>query len=229
MCSAILLLVGARRCREREHEREQRGLHRAPPPAASTAAAAAGGGDKGMKRCDREEDFSGLWQSAAREARGAFGDDRLYIERCLEPARHVEIQVFADARGNTIWLGERECSVQRRQQKVIEESPTPAVDGELPERMGAVAVRAATRAAEAAPGSPAARASSPAGIQTAQRAPGASPEQILMENAENEFGVARLALPEAARTQIIQRLDSPTLERPRVIGVPVPGRPAEVR
>jgi acetyl-CoA carboxylase, biotin carboxylase subunit len=105
--------------------------------------AAAGGGGKGMKRCERAEDFVSLWQSAKREARGAFGDDRLYIERFLERPRHVEIQVFADEAGNTLWLGERECSVQRRQQKVIEESPSPLLDEELRARMGEVAVRAA--------------------------------------------------------------------------------------
>jgi acetyl-CoA carboxylase biotin carboxylase subunit len=105
--------------------------------------AAAGGGGKGMKKCEREGDFLSLWQSAKREAKSAFGDDRLYIERFLEKPRHVEIQVFADEGGNTIWLGERECSVQRRQQKVIEESPSPLLDEELRARMGEVAVRAA--------------------------------------------------------------------------------------
>ncbi|HEY6098877.1 MAG TPA: biotin carboxylase N-terminal domain-containing protein, partial [Anaeromyxobacter sp.] len=105
--------------------------------------AAAGGGGKGMKKCEREADFLALWQSARREAKGAFGDDRLYIERFLDKPRHVEIQVFADERGNTLWLGERECSVQRRQQKVIEESPSAILDEELRTRMGEVAVRAA--------------------------------------------------------------------------------------
>ncbi len=105
--------------------------------------AAAGGGGKGMKRCERAADFVALWQSARREAKGAFGDDRLYIERYLERPRHVEIQVFADEAGSTIWLGERECSVQRRQQKVIEETPSAIVDEELRARMGDVAVRAA--------------------------------------------------------------------------------------
>jgi acetyl-CoA carboxylase biotin carboxylase subunit len=105
--------------------------------------AAAGGGGKGMKRCERGEDFLALWRSAKREAKGAFGDDRLYLEKFLERPRHVEIQVFADEAGNTIWLGERECSVQRRHQKVIEESPSAIVDDELRARMGEVAVRAA--------------------------------------------------------------------------------------
>jgi acetyl-CoA carboxylase biotin carboxylase subunit len=105
--------------------------------------AAAGGGGKGMKRCEREADFLALWQSAKREARGAFGDDRLYIEKFLEKPRHVEIQVFGDEAGNTVWLGERECSVQRRQQKIIEESPSCVLDEELRRRMGEVAIRAA--------------------------------------------------------------------------------------
>ena len=105
--------------------------------------AAAGGGGKGMKRCDRAEDFPALWASAKREAAGAFGDDRLYLEKFLEKPRHVEIQVFADEHGGCIWLGERECSVQRRQQKVVEESPSCAVDDALRRAMGEVAVKAA--------------------------------------------------------------------------------------
>ncbi len=105
--------------------------------------AAAGGGGKGMKRCDRAEDFSALWQSAKRESAGAFGDDRLYVEKFLDKPRHVEIQVFADEHGETVWLGERECSVQRRQQKVIEESPSCVLDDRMREAMGEVAVRAA--------------------------------------------------------------------------------------
>jgi acetyl-CoA carboxylase biotin carboxylase subunit len=105
--------------------------------------AAAGGGGKGMKRCDRADDLAALWQSARREASSAFGDDRLYLEKLLEKPRHVEIQIFADEHGNTIWLGERECSVQRRQQKVIEESPSCVLDDRLRQAMGEVAVRAA--------------------------------------------------------------------------------------
>ncbi len=105
--------------------------------------AAAGGGGKGMKKCERAEDFLPLWQSAKREAGGAFGDDRLYIEKFLEKPRHVEIQVFADEYGNTIHMGERECSVQRRQQKVIEESPSCVLDEEMRGAMGEVAVKAA--------------------------------------------------------------------------------------
>ena len=98
--------------------------------------AAAGGGGKGMKKCDRAEDFSALWQSAKRESAGAFGDDRLYLEKFLEAPRHVEIQVFADERGETIWLGERECSIQRRHQKVIEETPSCVLDDRTRRAMG---------------------------------------------------------------------------------------------
>jgi acetyl-CoA carboxylase, biotin carboxylase subunit len=105
--------------------------------------AAAGGGGKGMKRCDRSEDFPTLWQSAKREAASAFGDDRLYLEKFLSKPRHVEIQVFADVHGGCVWLGERECSVQRRQQKVIEETPSCVLDDRLRGSMGEVAVRAA--------------------------------------------------------------------------------------
>jgi len=104
--------------------------------------AAAGGGGKGMKRCERAEDLGGLWASAKREAAGAFGDERLYLEKFLDQPRHVEIQVFFDGRGHGIWLGERECSVQRRQQKVIEESPSCILDDRMREAMGEVALKA---------------------------------------------------------------------------------------
>jgi acetyl-CoA carboxylase biotin carboxylase subunit len=105
--------------------------------------AAAGGGGKGMKRCERGEDFAAMWQSARREAGSAFGDDRLYLEKFLEEPRHVEVQIFADEHGNCIWIGERECSVQRRQQKVIEESPSCILDERMRQAMGEVAVKAA--------------------------------------------------------------------------------------
>ena len=105
--------------------------------------AAAGGGGKGMKKCERAEDFLALWRSARREAGGAFGDDRLYIEKFLEKPRHVEIQVFADEHGACVHLGERECSIQRRQQKVVEESPSCILDEGMRAAMGEVAVRAA--------------------------------------------------------------------------------------
>jgi len=105
--------------------------------------AAAGGGGKGMKRCDRAEALPALWQTARRESASAFGDDRLYLEKFLEEPRHVEVQVFADESGRTIHLGERECSVQRRHQKILEESPSPVVDEGMRSAMGKVAVAAA--------------------------------------------------------------------------------------
>jgi acetyl-CoA carboxylase biotin carboxylase subunit len=105
--------------------------------------AAAGGGGKGMKKVEREADLPALWASARRESASAFGDDRLYLEKFLDRPRHVEIQIFADEHGNVVHLGERECSVQRRQQKVIEESPSAVLDEPLREAMGEVAVRAA--------------------------------------------------------------------------------------
>ncbi len=105
--------------------------------------AAAGGGGKGMRKVDREEDFRSAFRGARREAQGAFSDDRVYIEKFLEKPRHVEIQILADRHGNVVHLGERECSVQRRHQKVIEETPSPIVDEEMRARMGEVACQAA--------------------------------------------------------------------------------------
>jgi acetyl-CoA carboxylase biotin carboxylase subunit len=110
--------------------------------------AVAGGGGKGMRRVDREEDLAPSFESASSEALRAFGDGRIYVEKLIENARHVEIQVFGDRHGNIVQLGERECSVQRRHQKVIEESPSPLV-ARIPglrERMGKAAIRAARAA-----------------------------------------------------------------------------------
>jgi acetyl-CoA carboxylase biotin carboxylase subunit len=105
--------------------------------------AAAGGGGKGMRVVDDPADMPRSLEAARREAAGAFGDDRIYLEKAISNARHVEIQVLADSQGNTIHLGERECSIQRRHQKLIEEAPSPVLDRTLRERMGEVAVRAA--------------------------------------------------------------------------------------
>ena len=102
--------------------------------------AAAGGGGKGMRLVERREDLAEALGAARREAAAAFGDERLLIERFVEPSRHLEIQVIADSHGNAIHLGERECSLQRRHQKVIEESPSPVVTEEMREAMGAAAV-----------------------------------------------------------------------------------------
>jgi acetyl-CoA carboxylase, biotin carboxylase subunit len=108
--------------------------------------AAAGGGGKGMRVVSSESELESALQSAQREARNAFGDDAVYIEKYIEGPRHIEIQVLADSHGNVLHLGERECSVQRRHQKMIEEAPSVAVDAALRERMGGAAVRMAKAA-----------------------------------------------------------------------------------
>jgi acetyl-CoA/propionyl-CoA carboxylase biotin carboxyl carrier protein len=106
--------------------------------------AAAGGGGKGMRIVRTREELAEAIGAARREAKGAFGDDRLLVERYVERSRHIEIQVIADTHGNAIHLGERECSLQRRHQKVVEEAPSPVVSAELRERMGAAAVALVT-------------------------------------------------------------------------------------
>ena len=105
--------------------------------------AAAGGGGRGMRLVERDEDFDNALKSAKSETKSAFGDETVLLERAIVNARHVEIQILADRHGHAIHLGERDCSVQRRHQKVIEEAPSPAVSPQLRERMGAAAVRAA--------------------------------------------------------------------------------------
>jgi acetyl-CoA carboxylase, biotin carboxylase subunit len=105
--------------------------------------ASAGGGGKGMRIAQDEETFPRLLQAAQNEAQAAFGDAAVYLERCILRPRHVEIQVFGDTHGRVVHLGERDCSIQRRHQKLVEEAPSPAVTPELRERMGADAVRGA--------------------------------------------------------------------------------------
>jgi acetyl-CoA carboxylase biotin carboxylase subunit len=105
--------------------------------------AAAGGGGKGMRVVRSEEELAGAFRGARSEARQSFGDDRVYMERFLRAPRHIEIQVLADEHGTTVHFGERECSIQRRHQKLVEEAPSPIVDAETRERMGEVAVAAA--------------------------------------------------------------------------------------
>ena len=105
--------------------------------------AAAGGGGRGMRLVERNADLLEAIRTARTEAESAFGSGELILEKAVVNARHVEIQVFADTHGNVVHLGERDCSVQRRHQKVIEEAPSPAVDAELRRRMGEAAVAAA--------------------------------------------------------------------------------------
>jgi len=107
--------------------------------------AAAGGGGKGMRIVHNEEEFAGSVKAAQSEARNAFGDDRVYIEKYLEEPRHIEFQILADQNGKTVHLYDRECSIQRRHQKVIEEAPSALLDDKLRAEMA----KAATKAAEA--------------------------------------------------------------------------------
>ncbi|HEY1251523.1 MAG TPA: biotin carboxylase N-terminal domain-containing protein [Thermoanaerobaculia bacterium] len=105
--------------------------------------ASAGGGGKGMSRVDRAEDLPAALAEGRRVSRAAFGDDTVYLERLLDGARHVEFQVFGDSSGRVAHLFERECSVQRRHQKIVEEAPSPALDATLRAAMGRAAIRAA--------------------------------------------------------------------------------------
>jgi acetyl-CoA carboxylase biotin carboxylase subunit len=108
--------------------------------------AAQGGGGKGMRLVQREEDLAEALRSARAEAGAAFGDAAVYLERAVAEPRHIEIQILADAGGRVIHLGERECSIQRRHQKLVEECPSPFVDADLRRRMGEAACRVATAA-----------------------------------------------------------------------------------
>ena len=105
--------------------------------------AVAGGGGKGMRMVTQESDLASAWRDASSEAKYAFGDSRMYLEKYLERPRHIEIQVLADHHGDVVYLGERECSVQRRHQKVVEEAPSPFVTPKLRAAMGDAAVKLA--------------------------------------------------------------------------------------
>ncbi|HWR15691.1 MAG TPA: acetyl-CoA carboxylase biotin carboxylase subunit [Terriglobales bacterium] len=105
--------------------------------------AAAGGGGKGMRLVRDPKDLKSAFEAARSEAQRSFGDSEVYIEKYIENPRHIEVQVLADEHGNCVYMGERECSVQRRHQKVLEESPSPIVTPEMRAKMGAIAVQAA--------------------------------------------------------------------------------------
>ncbi|MDX6527890.1 MAG: acetyl-CoA carboxylase, biotin carboxylase subunit [Blastocatellia bacterium] len=105
--------------------------------------AAAGGGGKGMRQVAQESELFSAFEAAQSEAAAAFGNSEIYLEKLVERPRHIEIQIFADSHGKCVHLGERECSIQRRHQKVIEECPSPINDSSLRERMGAAAIKIA--------------------------------------------------------------------------------------
>jgi len=102
-----------------------------------------GGGGRGMRIARDEKELALSYRMASTEAEAAFGDGRIYLEKYIENPRHIEVQVIGDMHGNVIHLGERECSIQRRHQKLIEESPSPIVDKKMREKMGEVAVKGA--------------------------------------------------------------------------------------
>jgi len=108
--------------------------------------AAAGGGGKGMRLVHTRAELRSALESAQSEAQRSFGDSEVYIEKAIVNPRHIEMQVLADEHGNTVWLGERECSIQRRHQKVLEEAPSPIVDPDMRRRMGEIAVKVAQAA-----------------------------------------------------------------------------------
>lgn len=107
--------------------------------------AAAGGGGKGMRIVEKARDLKESIKAAEREAEGGFGDKRVFLERYIKRSRHIEIQILGDSFGNIVHLGERECSIQRRHQKIIEESPSPMVDDEMREKMGEAAIKLASK------------------------------------------------------------------------------------
>ena len=104
--------------------------------------AASGGGGRGMKVARSPEDIGQAWMTARAEAKAAFGDDSVYIEKYLSKPRHIEVQVFGDGRGNALHLGERDCSLQRRHQKILEEAPSPALNAEQRKKIGETCARA---------------------------------------------------------------------------------------
>ena len=107
--------------------------------------AAAGGGGKGMRVVPSETSLNESLMAAKREAKAGFNDDRVFFERYIEKSRHIEIQILGDAHGNVVHLGERECSIQRRHQKIIEESPSPRISEDTRKKMGSAAIKLAKK------------------------------------------------------------------------------------
>ena len=105
--------------------------------------ASAGGGGKGIRKVERAEDLVTAFENASSEAQAAFGNGAMYMERVIYPARHIEVQILADQHGHVIHLGERDCSLQRNNQKVLEEAPSIAIGHTLRHKIGQAAVRAA--------------------------------------------------------------------------------------
>ena len=105
--------------------------------------ATAGGGGRGMRIISKEEEFEAAWNSARQEAEAAFGNNGIYLEKFVEEPRHVEIQIAGDQFGNVSHLSERDCSIQRRHQKLLEETPSPIMTPDLREKMGNAAIKAA--------------------------------------------------------------------------------------
>src|SRR5204862_2840568 len=103
--------------------------------------ASAGGGGKGLRLVHSDSELAGALETTRAEAQAAFGDDAVYIEKFAQRPRHIEIQVLADLHGNAVFIGERECTIQRRHQKVIEECPSPIMDEDLRQRMGEAALQ----------------------------------------------------------------------------------------
>ena len=143
------LMAGGGRADRAGHHRARRGRRGArgrPRPRSAipvACKAAGGGGGKGFRVANSEDELADAFEGAAREGEKFFSDPRVYLERYLEDPRHVEVQVLADSHGNVIHLGERDCSIQRRHQKLIEEAPAPHVDDEMRERIGKIATDAA--------------------------------------------------------------------------------------
>ena len=113
--------------------------------------ASAGGGGKGIRVVNAEDELENAFKIVKQEAKNSFSDDEVYIEKCIENPRHIEIQILADEHGNVIHLGERDCTIQRNHQKIIEETPSPVIDDKLRKKMGEDAIKAAKTAGYSSP------------------------------------------------------------------------------